>query len=119
MKEPLRIFVAGPYCPYGETPHNAIRVAQINVDAAITVANEIHDRGHYAFVPHLTHYLHAHPSCSHDRYDWYYHYDNSFLDLWANALFFLRESPGANKELERAIKRGLTIYRQIDDVPYL
>lgn len=115
--EPLRIFVAGPYCPYGERPHNAIRIAQANVDAAITAANAIHDKGHYAFVPHLTHYLHTHQSCSQDRGDWYYDYDNTFLDLWANALLLLRNSPGADNEVRRAVGRRIQIFQKIDEIP--
>lgn len=117
--EPLRIFVAGPYNPYGEKPHNAIRLAQRNLDEAIKHANIIIDLGHYAFVPHLTHYLHIHYSCGHDRGDFYYDYDNSFLDLWANALFYIAPSPGADNELKRAQGRGYFIFKSISEVPRL
>lgn len=113
----LRIFIAGPYCPYGASPHDAIRLAQRNVDVAIEAANIIHDIGHYAFVPHLTHYLHSHYSCSTDRGNWYYDYDNTFLDLWANALLIIKESPGANNELQRAKDRGMVIFKNVTEIP--
>lgn len=116
-KKQYRIFIAGPYCPYGADPHDAIRLAQQNVDKAIEIANAIHDLGHYAFVPHLTHYLHAHYSCKKDRKNWYYEYDNTFLDLWATALFFLKESPGASKELIRAEGLGKKIFYSLEEIP--
>jgi len=117
MDEPLRIFVAGPYCAYNCDPHLATQVTQRNLDTAIWIANRIIDRGHYAFVPHLTHYLHIHNSCRVDRKDWYCEYDNTFLDLWANALFLIAPSPGSNKELERAVQRGYLIFNHVDDIP--
>jgi hypothetical protein len=119
MKDRLRIFVAGPYCPYGADLHDASRLAQRNVDQAIEIANAIHDKGHYAFVPHLTHYLHIHYSCKKDRGIWYYDYDNSFLDIWATALFFIAESPGANNEKQRAIGRDLIVFTNLNQIPKL
>jgi hypothetical protein len=115
-QEKLRIFVAGPYCAYGADPHDALRITQVNVDCAIAAANAIHDMGHYAFVPHLTHYLHTHYSCKKDRKNWYYEYDNTFLDLWATALLLVAHSPGADNELQRAKDRGIKIFYSIEDI---
>ena len=85
---PLRVYVAGPYSPPKNCSlHNAPRIIQHNVDRAIAIGNQIHDRGHYAFVPHLSHYMHINPSSSQDRGVWYYEYDDTFLIRWANALF--------------------------------
>lgn len=119
IDEPLRIFVAGPYCAYDSTIHDAPRVMQHNVDKAIIVGNLLIERGHYVFVPHLNHYLHIHGSCFRDRGLWYNRFDMTYLDLWANALFMLAPSPGADAELSRAIKNGYQIFNHIDDVPLL
>lgn len=119
MNEPLRIYVAAPYNPVGCDPHGAIQTAQRNVDRVIEAANYIHDIGHYAFVPHLSHYLHIHYSCKVDRGIWYYDYDNTFLDLWANAFLHLMSSFGADKEWERANARELIIYRHLAEIPFL
>jgi hypothetical protein len=121
MTEPLRIYIAGPYNPVNTTTHGAAQVAQRNVDRVIAAANDIHDKGHYAFVPHLSHYLHIHFSCKIDRGIWYYAYDNTFLDLWANAFFYLMPSFGADQELDRFKKRNknneMPIFYRLDDIP--
>jgi hypothetical protein len=49
--------------------------------------------------------------------DFYYGLDNTFLELWANAFFFIDPSPGANRELELAKKLGLKIFYRLEDVP--
>lgn len=117
--EKLRIYIAAPYNPYGMHPHQAIQQAQRNVDKVIRVANYIHDIGHYAFVPHLSHYLHIHQSCKIDRGDWYYDYDNTFLDLWANAFLYLAPSIGADMELKRAKDRELLIFNKVGEIPII
>lgn len=113
----LRIYVAAPYNPVNLDPHGAVQQAQRNVDRVIEAANYIHDIGHYAFVPHLSHYLHIHYSCKKDRGVWYYDYDNTFLDLWANAFLYLMSSFGADREWERAYKNKIPIYRNLGDIP--
>jgi hypothetical protein len=111
-----RIYIAAPYMPRESNLHDAARIAQRNVDRAIEAANCIHDKGHYAFVPHLTHYLHIHYSCLVDRGVWYYDYDNTFLDHWATSFLYLAPSYGADLELDRAIKLGLKIYYNLDEI---
>jgi hypothetical protein len=122
--EKLRIYIAGPYTPRGDL-HDASRIVMQNVDRCIEAANYIHDIGHYAFVPHLSHYLHIHHSCKINRGVWYYDYDNTFLDLWANAFLHLAPSFGADQELQRFKERamsqawGLTmpIFYSVDEIP--
>ena len=118
MQQPLRIYIAGPYCPKDCSLHEAPVVAQRNVDKAIEVAMELFGKGHYAFVPHLSHYLNIHHSRKKEfTADFYYKYDITFLEHWAEALFFISESPGANHELHVAIKLGLIIYDNLEVVP--
>ena len=118
MSIPLRIYIAGPYCPRGAIEHDAARIAQHNVDRALEVANALIKKGHYPFVPHLSHYIHIHYSCKEDYGgDFYYRYDNTFLDIWAQALFLIDHSPGATAELKRARMRNLKIFKSLREVP--
>ena len=118
--ERLRIYVAGPYTPYYESPYDTLRVVQRNIDRAMEIANAIHGKGHYAFVPHLTHYIHIHYSCLADKgYDWYCDYGNTFLDEWATGLYFIKPSPGTDKEVKRAIKRRIPIFYSLDEIPLI
>jgi hypothetical protein len=113
----MRIYIAGRYCPKNCSLHDASRIAQHNVDKAIEVANRLIEKGHYVFVPHLTHYIHTHYSCERDYGEWWYEEDNTFLVYWAQALFYLGPSFGANLELELARKLGLKIFYVLKDVP--
>lgn len=116
---PERIFVCGPYAPVECSLHDASRKAQMNVDDAIEIGNALIEKGHYVFVPHLSHYIHTHYSCRRDYNGWWYEEDNTFLDHWATALYFIGPSPGATKELDRARKLGLKIYRSLIEVPMI
>jgi len=98
--EKLRIYIAGPYTPVGSTPHKAVQKAAHNVDKAINAAIEIIKKGHYPFVPHLSHYIHTNPKCDEDFGEYYYELDNTFLKYWANALLYLESSKGADQELK-------------------
>ena len=120
VDEVYRIYIAAPYNPVNCNTHGAARVAQQNVDRVIEAANVIHDIGHYAFVPHLSHYLHIHYSCNQDRGVWYYDYDNTFLDLWANAFLYLMPSYGADQELERfkQTKPDSPIFYKLSEIPF-
>ena len=118
MVKPLRIYVAGPYTPKSKNPHVAIQEVAQNVHKAITVALKLISKGHYPFVPHLSHYIHTNPMCKTDLgQEFYYRYDNTFLEYWAEALFFIAPSKGANAELELAKKLGLKIFYNLDEVP--
>jgi len=117
--KPLRIYVAGPYCPRNCSLHDAPRIAKRNVDRAIEVANALIEKGHYVFVPHLSHYIHIHYSCRRDYGEWWYEEDNTFLKYWANAVFIVavEDSVGVRAELELARKLGLKIFHSLDEVP--
>ncbi len=114
----LRIYIAGPYCPSNCSLHEAPAVAQRNVDRAIEVAMALIEKGHFPFVPHLSHYLNIHYSRKSElTKEFYYVYDLTFLDHWANAFFLINESPGAVVELERARKLKIPIYTDLIQVP--
>lgn len=113
----MRIYVAAPYSARTKNTHTAVQEVAHNVDKAIRVAIKLIEKGHYPFVPHLSHYIHTNMSCPKDYGDWYYDYDNSFLTHWAEALFYVEPSFGADNELKLAKKLGLEIFFDLDEVP--
>ena len=115
--EPLRIYVASAYSPQNCSLHDAIAIGYRNTEKAIECGIELLKKGHYVFVPHLSHYIHINKNCPLDI-PWY-SVDNSFLEHWANAFFYLSKSNGADAELELAKKLGLEIFYSLDDVPNL
>ena len=116
----MRIYVAGPYSPQSPSKHTCIQEAAHNVDRAIRVALVLISKGHYPFVPHLTHYIHVSSACQRELGErFYYEYDNTFLDHWAEALFYMGSSKGADAELERAKRLGLKIFYDFSEVPDL
>lgn len=116
-EEPFRVYVAGPYCPTGCSLHSASKIAQQNVDKAIEAGNRIIEKGHFVFIPHLSHFVHIHYSCKKDYDGWWYEEDNTFLEHWANAFLYLGSSKGADSELKLAKERNLRIFYSINDVP--
>ena len=114
MKQ-LRIYVAGPYSPKDCDLHSAIAVGYRNTERAIEAGIVILKKGHIPFVPHLSHYIHINKNCPLDI-PWY-EVDNSFLEHWAEALYYLAPSKGANAELVIAKKLGLKIFYSLEGIP--
>jgi hypothetical protein len=112
-EKPLHIYVAGPYSGSTKT-----KVEQ-NVATAIKVGVEVIRKGHYPYIPHLTHFVDGVEGKSltllwEDHLDW----GLSWLDR-SDALLYIGASRGANIELEYALKRGKAIFRSIEEVPSL
>jgi hypothetical protein len=108
----MRIYIAGPYQARDCTMHGAPLMTQRNVDRAIRAFHRLKREGHEPFVPHLSHYIHIHASCPEDYGEWWYGYDLTFLDHWAEAIYMLNgfsDSKGARLELKRAMENGLEI----------
>lgn len=109
----MLIYVAGPYSAETE----AERVA--NVHLACLAGQQIIERGHWPFVPHLTHFFDAwvikHRGLAHEP-ELYMKWDFAILER-CDALLFLRPSPGANRELALAWERGKLVYLAIDEIP--
>jgi hypothetical protein len=116
---PLKIYVAGPYTPRDCSLHDAARIAQRNTNRAIEIGNALMAKGHFVFVPHLTHYLHIHESCTVSDSKWWYDLDNSFLQEWANALFYFAPSWGADEERKWAEEHNLEVFTKLDHVPFV
>lgn len=107
-----KIYVAGPY----SSPAQAAR--QLNVDRAIQVAVELLAKGHFPFVPHLTHYVDEWARASGIDLSWedYIAWDAVWLQE-CDSLYYIASSRGADLELEIAEYLGKPVYRSMDDVP--
>lgn len=114
MPERLRIYIAGPYTAEDE--------ASIwnNVVAAIDAGIEIYKRGHYPYVPHLTHFVDKRSSETGAGLRWedYLVWDREWLKQ-CNAFFLLGKSPGSDLELKWAKGLGLRVFQSLDEIPRL
>jgi hypothetical protein len=110
----LKIYIAGPYT--AATIYNIER----NVRTAIDVGIALFKKGHFPFIPHLTHYLDRRADATNNHLTWeeYMMRDLAWLEV-ADAFFFMGESKGANMELEAAQSYGLDIYYTLSEVPTL
>ena len=109
----MHIYVAGPYS--GASASEVER----NVRTAIAAGVEIIRRGHYPYIPHLTHYVDLVKDTV-LRLEWEDHLDwgLAWLDR-ADALLYLAPSRGANIELEYATKKNKRVFRSLEDIPVL
>lgn len=95
----MRVYIASAYTK-GDVA--------VNVRDAILIADELIKLGHTPYIPHLTHFWHL---VSPHEIQFWYEYDNSFLDHWAECVLRLpNESNGADQEVMRAVKRGIPVY---------
>ena len=112
----MRLYIASPYAPKGCSLHDASRVVEQNVQRAIKAFHALKKNGgHTPFVPVLSHYLHI--GGSEDYGDWWYDYDLTFLERWAEGLVLLegwKDSKGCKIELAVARRLGLRIYELVD-----
>jgi hypothetical protein len=114
-----RIYVAGPYTSRKHDEHSSCVVeTQWNVNKAMEIGNELLRKGHFIYVPHYTHYLHIARNGNLPISAWY-GLDNTFIECWATALFYIAPSPGADAELALAKKLGRRIFLKLEDVPNL
>ena len=111
----LKIYVAGPYTPSGTDIHDAARVAHKNTIKAIKAGISIIKKGHIPFIPHLTHFIHLETEDPLPA-TFYYEYDMVWLQF-CDALLYLGNSTGANREVRWAEQNGLKIFRSLDEIP--
>lgn len=108
----LKIYIAGPYTAATE------QKLEENVNLAIDAAFVILDKGHFPFIPHLTHFVDKRANERGIKLTWedYIRWDTVWAEL-CDALLYLGSSKGADLELKLAIRLGKTIYRSLDDIP--
>ncbi len=109
---PLRIYVGGPYS--ADDPAQT----QKNVDNAIDAGLEVYRKGHFPFIPHLTHFveLRAKATGIIMKYEDYLTWDRSWQEK-TDGFLYLGKSPGADAELEYARSKGKRIFTSLEEVP--
>ena len=112
--KPLKIYIAGPYTPNSDL-HDAPRLAHRNVRTAIKAGLEVIEKGHIPFIPHLTHFIHLEAEKPLPA-SYFYDYDMVWLQC-CDALLYLGNSKGADRELEWAKARGLRIFHSVEEIP--
>ncbi len=112
-EEPLIVFVAGPY-----TAADDAGIGE-NVAAACAAGKALLEKGHWPFIPHLTMTY----DCWHENTygerapaDLYYDWDLAMLER-CHGLLYLAPSPGADREMKRAIGLGLPVWTSVGEVP--
>ena len=100
----MRIYIAGPYTK-GDVA--------ANVRTAILKAEELYQLGHDPFIPHLTHFWHL--LCPGPWAKWM-HIDSVWLKQ-CEALYRLPgESIGADMEIAEALRMGIPVHYNIDEL---
>jgi len=111
-KRGLKIYICGPY-----TAESEMQMVQ-NVMKAIDAGLILWKKGHYPYIPHLTHFvdLRAKEKGIEMKWEEYIEWDKAWLEV-CDALLFLGNSKGAIKELEYAKTLGKIIFYDIKEVP--
>ena len=108
----MKIYVAGPYTASSESE------IQQNVNNAIDAGIEVYKKGHFPYLPHLTHWIELRSKQTNKGLKWedYLEMDRSWLEN-CDALLFLSDSKGANLELGHAKKLNKKIFYNLDEIP--
>ena len=108
----MKIYVAGPYT--GDT----IEQIEENVRRAMEAGLIIWKKGHYPYVPHLTHWPDILSRELEIDMNWtdYMNWHAPWVDQ-CDALFLLAESKGALLEYNRAKEEGKILFHSIEDIP--
>jgi len=112
--EPLRIYVAGPYT--AETPTQRIKNVKTAIDAGII----IYHKGHFPYIPHLTHFIDERAKEIGVRLTWedYIRWDLSWLDF-CDAILCLGRSKGVDIEMRKAEDLEKLVFYSIEEIPVL
>ena len=108
----MRIYVAGPYS------HPDPRERERNVEHAMAAGLALLERGHFPFIPHLSHLFDqwAQTRGLTIPYETYLQWDAAFLER-CEGLLYLSSSPGADRELEYAVSLGKPIFSRLSGLP--
>lgn len=109
----MKVYIAGPY-----TAATDQEVWQ-NVVNAIDAGIGLYKRGHYPYIPHLTHFVEARSVevGAGLRWEDYLRWDRVWLYV-CDAFLYLASSRGADMELEWARTEGKEIFYRLDDIPF-
>lgn len=109
---PLKIYIAGPYT--AETEEQRLKNVQAAIDASFT----IFFKGHFPYVPHLTHFVDLRANEVGHNLTWedYIRWDMPWVEV-CDALLYLKSSRGADLELHHAKTLGKQIFFSVDEIP--
>ena len=102
VKKIETVYVAGPY---------TVGVVEENVRLAITAANSVMDLGLSPYVPHLAHYMHQ---VRERTYEEWMTLDFAWLDRCDSLLRLPGLSPGADREVLRAVHDEKPVFHSIE-----
>jgi hypothetical protein len=109
----MKIYVAGPL----NAGSNAEKRA--NIKRAMRAGYRVWQRGHTPYIPHLDYYFGLFLQKEYSvefNWDEWMAWDKPWLAA-CDAILYLAPSPGADTELEYAIKTGKKIFYRIEDIP--
>ena len=108
----LKIYIASPYTASSDSE------IQANVSKAIDAAIMVYKKGHFPYIPHLTHWIELRSKETRQGLKWedYLEMDRAWLES-CDALLFLKESRGAKLELDYAKKMNKKIFYNLDEIP--
>jgi len=108
----MTIYVAGPYT--GST----LEEIEENVQKAMEAGLKIWKKGHFPYIPHLTHWPDILARKLEIEMDWedYMNWHAPWV-VQCDALFLLAESKGALLEYNRAKEEGKIVFHTLDEIP--
>lgn len=111
-QKPLKIYIASPYT--GNTDEQI----RANVNAAIDASFKLFAKGHFPYVPHLTHFIDQRAKEIGMDLKWedYIKWDMVWVQA-CDALLYLGSSKGADIELQAAKEWGKQIFYTVDEIP--
>ena len=104
--KPLKVYIAGPYT--NDNPE----VRKANIKKAQKIGQQFLEKGHHPYVPH------THTGYWKDldvTYEDVMQFHFTFLDNWAEALFFIDSSPGADREKIKAEQLGIPVFTSMEE----
>jgi hypothetical protein len=104
-----RIYIAGPLS--AETPE----LIDVNVNVAMTAFHALAQEGHYPLCPHVSIFLDR-MSISHMSYEDWLSYDFKWLEVSDAVYRMYGVSPGADREVQFAIERGIPVFYDMNQV---
>jgi len=107
----LKIYIAAPYSADTEEEREK------NTEAVINAALALFKKGHFPYIPHLTHWVDKRAKETNVVMEWkdYIKWHRPWLET-CDAFLYLNSSKGADLELQVAKKLGKLIFYSIDDI---
>jgi hypothetical protein len=108
----LKIYIAGPYSA------DTAKKRHENVIVAIDAGLAVWKKGHYPYIPHLTHFVDHRAKITKMSMEWtdYIAWDRAWLES-CDALLFLGSSKGSELELEYAKQQDKKIFFNVNSIP--